>query len=234
MNSEIVAALIGGACVVIAALISKGIWKRSERRKAVVFYSRKSELPSYQESLVLAETEVCLLCIHAMGFIRANEPQLKDMLQRGLRIRVLEMAFEIDGKLNPEIERFGRLTRHPKVLEDIKSSRATTEQFIEDVRDKCGKQTAARLEIREYRTFPSALYLMVDMRSSRGFSIVEPVLPYLTTGERPTFRVSVDKDKLLERLGDSFEAIWEVAKPMGSSSAPPRVSAPQTIVGEGA
>ena len=146
------------------------------------------------------------MAVHAMNFVRMNDELLAHKLSAGCKVRILTLSLSDECGLNPCIAQFEAITGHPAVSEDIVASNAYIQNWISSL----GAQTRSAVEVKHYKSFPTALYLMVDKELEGGFAMVEPILPHVKTNDRPVIRVTKkDNETLLSHLARSFEMMWQ-------------------------
>jgi hypothetical protein len=224
MDPQITAALIGAGALLLTTIITAIVTLLVESKfnildkifasffggtafKKTKIFSGRRELPTHRDSIEQASQEICLISIHAMNFIRANESILKGKLKSGCRLRILSLRELVNNKkVNPQIKDFEQFTCHSSVRQDIVASTTYTDAWVQNLEHGLREN----IEIRYYENFPTVLLLLIDKSGDNGFAIVEPILPYLRVEERIAFRVcSFDNKNLMEHLSKSFEELWK-------------------------
>lgn len=173
------------------------------------FNQNRSDLPSFDTSLLKAEKEI-IIWAACLGSTILKLGTIKNHLKKRKKIKILLMALENESESeNPLISYVSNFTKDKGFVERLKISHNVLKEFYTSL----DKKTQQLLEIRTYLNFPTSTYLLLDKDNKNGIIRVEPNLYGLQSDEMPSFEVKASSNSSLYNvLLRSFIDAWENAK----------------------
>lgn len=173
------------------------------------FYSDRDELPTFEESLSKAKTEIVIWAA-CLGSVIVRLKLLKNKIDQHCKVNILLMALEDEnGNNNPVIKYVSEISKNTGFENRLKIAHKELIEFYNSLSEPYKKY----LEIKIYMSFPTATYLFVDKDTNKGFIRVEPNLIGFWADELPSYEVTpYQGSNLYSVLNRSLSEIWSKSK----------------------
>lgn len=170
------------------------------------FRVNRNGLPTIAETVSQATSEVVIWGV-VLNSVHWALRTVSEKLTRGCNVKLLLMALtDENGDTNPHITNHQAITSHKDVHGRLKSSHEEFKSFYQNLDENCKRL----IEIRVHNILPTASYVFIDRKESRGFVRVEPNFHNFLSDELPTFEVDTQAGtELLSKLSMTFDRVWE-------------------------